>query len=174
MEISEAIKFLESRIGDPKQGLPEEIFLFVSRLTPLVNVDLLIRDEKGRTLLAWRDDQYAGTGWHLPGGILRAKERMETRLRKVAAAEVGAEVEFDPVPLAINQMIGKNDTRGHFISILYQCFLSGRFVPENRGLKAADQGFLRWHETCPDDLIKVHEIYRKMMESPAKQQRRRS
>jgi hypothetical protein len=36
------IEALEAAIGDPRRGLPEEIFRFVSRITPLINVDLLI------------------------------------------------------------------------------------------------------------------------------------
>lgn len=39
----------------PEQGLPEELFPFVSQITPLVNVDLLIRDPQCGVLLTWRE-----------------------------------------------------------------------------------------------------------------------
>ncbi len=158
MNIHQAIQFLDKQIRKPSLGLPEEVFLFVSRVTPMVNVDLLIKDEKGRTLLSWRDDQYAGTGWHLPGGILRFKESLETRVIKVAEKEIGVAVKFDPVPITINQTICPHNTRGHFISILYQCFLSGKFIP-NTGLKKKTIGYLQWHDSCPINLVKVHKIY---------------
>ena len=161
MKIREAIQYLEQQIANPRQGLPEDIFLFISRLTPLVNVDLLVKDERGRTLLGWRVDQYAGAGWHLPGGIVRYKEKMEDRVQKVAETEMGAAVEFNPVPLAINQIVCDHDTRGHFISHLYQCFLSGKYIPKNAGLTNMDNGYLEWHDACPANLVKVHEIYRK-------------
>ena len=35
-----------------KAGLPDEVFTYISTVTPLVNVDLLIRNDKGETLLA--------------------------------------------------------------------------------------------------------------------------
>jgi hypothetical protein len=36
--------------GEKSQGdLPEDLFLFISRLVPMVNVDLLIKDSKNRT-----------------------------------------------------------------------------------------------------------------------------
>jgi ADP-ribose pyrophosphatase YjhB (NUDIX family) len=130
-------------------------------MIPMVNVDLLIKDETGRTLLSWRDDQYAGTGWHIPGGIVRFKENLEERLLKVAETEIGAPVEFEAVPIAINQLFCDFDTRGHFISILYRCFLSNKFVPKNTGLSNKDPGYLKWHNSCPANLIKMHEIYRK-------------
>ena len=127
----------------------------------MVNVDLLIKDENGRTLLSWRDDQFASAGWHLPGGIVRFKEKLEDRLLKVAEKEIGATVEFDPVPIAINQIICDHNTRGHFISHLYRCFLAGKYIPENAGLTNKDRGYLAWHDTCPANLVTVHEIYRK-------------
>ena len=63
MELQKKIKVLEFLIKDPKKGLGEEIFLFVSRITPLINVDLLIKNEKGQTLLTWRDDIYYWRHW---------------------------------------------------------------------------------------------------------------
>lgn len=160
MDINEAIKSLEKHILNPSLGLPEEVFLFISRMTPLINVDLLIKDEDGRTLLSWRDDEYC-KGWHIPGGIVRFKENFETRLQKVAEKEIGTMVKFDAVPIAINQVICNHDTRGHFISILYKCFLSGKYALKNKGLKEGDKGYLMWHDSCPVNLVKVHEIYKK-------------
>lgn len=163
MNITEAIKFLEEQIGNPNAGLPEEIFLFISRLTPMINVDLFIKDEKGRTLLAWRDDLLCGPGWHIPGGIIRFKERLETRIKKVMETEIGVEIEFDSKPIAINQIILDRDTRGHGISILYKCFLPSNFIPKNKNLAETDVGYLKWHDSCPENLIKSHDIYKKFI-----------
>ena len=55
MNINNAIEFLDNKITNPKEGLPDEIFYYLSRITPLINVDLLIKDENGRTLLSWRN-----------------------------------------------------------------------------------------------------------------------
>lgn len=160
MNITNAIEVLDKQVPNPSEGLPDELFLFISRITPIVNVDLLIRDENGRTLLAWRNDQYTGEGWHLPGGIIRFKETMKERLEKVAKKEIGAKVEFEPKPIAINEIILSKKTRGHFISFLFKCYLSKSFIPENKGLKETDAGYLKWHKSCPDNLLKVHKIYR--------------
>ncbi len=161
MTPEEAIAILDQDIDDPAKGLSDEIFYFISRTTPLVNVDLLIKDESGRTLLAWRDDKYSGTGWHVPGGIVRYKETFEARVEKVAETEIGAPVRFEADPIAINQLIHhENENRGHFISILYRCFLAGSFVPKNTGLRPMDPGYLMWHEKRPDNMIIYHDIYK--------------
>lgn len=162
ISISDAIEAIDKQVVDPLDGLPDEVFFYISRMTPLVNVDLLIKDEKGRTLLSWRDDQYAGKGWHVPGGIVRFRETLETRVGKVAETEIGTNIDFDPTPIAINQLIHSNRAnRGHFISILYKCFLSYMFIPQNKELSMEDNGYLMWHNGCPDNLIKVHSIYKK-------------
>ena len=161
MNIADAVRVLEENVPNPSAGLPEELFLYISRTTPLVNVDLLIKDEMGRTLLSWRNDEYAGKGWHVPGGIVRLKETLEARARNVCVTEIGAKVSFEPAPLAIHQFIHpERSIRSHFISILFKGFLPSGFVPSNKGLLNGDRGYLLWHDGCPENLIKAHEIYR--------------
>jgi colanic acid biosynthesis protein WcaH len=162
MEREELVSALESLMPDPSQGLPEDVFLFVSRVTPLVNVDLLIQDAGRRTLLTWRDDGLSPAGWHVPGGIIRYKETAAARILEVARGELQAEVAFDPVPLAINELIHPTQrTRGHFISLLYRCRLtttlaeSSRFQPGNPIRDA-----WMWHAAFPEEMIPAHGIYR--------------
>jgi len=162
MDIKEAINFLDEQIKDPKKGLPKEIFHFISKLTPLPNVELIINDEKGRILLSWRDDIH-GRGWHVPGGIIRFKEKIEHRIEKVAEIEIGTNVRFDPEPLAIKELICEHDIRGHFIAFIYKCYLPENFVINNKGKKENEPGFLRWHDSCPKNLIKCQEDYKEFM-----------
>ena len=164
MKINKIIEQLEALILDPKSGLPKEVFHLISRLTPLVNVDLLIKDKNNRTLLAWRDDQFAGKGWHIPGGIVRYKETLETRISKVAENEIGASLNFNSVPIAMNQVLCKHQTRGHFISFLYECWFDSPFVPTNNTLSPDDPGYLQWHNHCPENMVKVHEMYRSFID----------
>ena len=158
--LEQAIALIESHIADAKTGLPFPVFELVSRLTPMVNVDLLIKDKNNRILLAWRDDQFAGQGWHIPGGIVRFKETLDNRIQQVALREIGQQVDYVPEPITMNQVICKHETRGHFISLLYACSIDENFVPDNKNLTPADPGFLVWHDHCPDNLVRVHEMYR--------------
>lgn len=165
MNTESAIATIIAATKDPSLGLPDQVFYYISQTTPLINVDLLIRDENGRVLLSWRDDQHTGRGWHLPGGIVRFKETIARRIAKVAKTEIGTAVDFDAHPVAIHQMIHKSrDIRGHFISFLYNCFLAGDFVPANIGLFPGNAGFLAWHEICPHDLLPVHNVYRQYID----------
>ena len=75
-------KVLE-HVNNAKDGLPTDVFYFVSQLTPLINVDLLVKNKSGQVLLTWRDDRFYGPAWHIPGGIIRFKEKIEDRIEKV-------------------------------------------------------------------------------------------
>jgi ADP-ribose pyrophosphatase YjhB (NUDIX family) len=142
--------------------LPEELFLFVSRLTPLICVDLLIKDDQDRTLFTWRDDEIFGRGWHLPGGVIRHNERFEDRISKVGQLELGAELEYETVPLQYIQDIDPiKRNRGHFIAFLYSCRLVSEADPSRQYLNGTPQvGEWAWFSDAPAPLLKVHEVYR--------------
>lgn len=164
MNLKIALEGIKNYILDPKVGLPEEIFLFITQLTPMVNVDLLIKNKQGQVLLAWRDDEFCGKGWHIPGGIVRIKERFHERIEKVAEEEIGCRVTYNPTPIAINELINNQVTRGHFISFLYECYVPDNFIIDNKALKNKDVGFIKWHDYYPHNMINVHKIYRKYFE----------
>lgn len=163
MDLRQLIAALEAQIGNPRQGLPDEVFQFVSRLTPMINVDLLVKNSENETLLTWRDDAYYGPGWHVPGGIVRFKEPLANRIEIVARKELGTSVTFDPAPLAVNELMAAGrDTRGHFISLLYACCLAGQPDPSLACRSDGPRnGEWAWHAVCPANLIGQHEVYRK-------------
>jgi len=165
LEIKKIIDLLESLIKNPSEGLPEDIFLFVSSITPIINVDLLIKNDPNHTLLTWRDDGYYPPGWHIPGGIVRYKETISDRINVVAVSELGAEIKFEKEPLAINEVIHPSRrVRGHFISLLYECTLMSSLDKNLKYEKGIPKpGEWAWHSKCPNDIISVHEMYRKFI-----------
>lgn len=164
-ELASALAVLEKTVPNPSQGLPDLIFYYISRTTPLVNVDLLVQDPTRGTLLSWRDDTYSGRGWHVPGGIIRHQEKIEDRIRHVARLELRAEVSFDPAPLAINEIITREQRdRSHFISLLYRCRLKAGCEDVDQLLQPGMPGYLQWHTEPPANMISWHEIYRGYLE----------
>lgn len=162
--IKTAINFLESLIKNPTKGLPDEIFAFVSTITPLVNVDLLIKNKKNQTLLTWRNDGYNPAGWHIPGGIMRYKETIADRLSAVAANELGVNIRFKKDPLAVGEIMTSRKFRGHAISLLYECTLTTSPIKDLEYKKGTPKsGEWAWHNKCPDNILSVQEIYRKFI-----------
>jgi colanic acid biosynthesis protein WcaH len=162
-DLASILATIDGLVADPRAGLPEAVFVFVTTLTPLVNVDLLIQDDAGRTLLTWRDDAFYGPGWHLPGGVIRFQETAAERLRAVARLELGVDVESDPAPAAVHELIdaGRRE-RGHSIALLYRCRLLASLSEARRASSSPprpDQW--AWHEGCPQNLIAEHRVYQR-------------
>jgi ADP-ribose pyrophosphatase YjhB (NUDIX family) len=160
--MNKIISLLESSIADPKKGLPDEIFYFVGRLTPYINVDLLVKDVNNKIFFSWRDDCYTGKGWHLPGGIIRYKETIEKRIIAVARNEIGISLISFKGPVEVNEVIDYNSKeRAHFISLLFICkadFESSLYM-ENLVKNDADKYLLS--SKSPENLLSNHKIYEK-------------
>jgi hypothetical protein len=147
------------RIPNPSNGLPADVFNFILKVTPVINVDLLVRDAANRVLFSWREDEW-GVGWHIPGGIIRFKELYEHRITAVARLELGTTVTAESMPCKILQLL--DEGRGHFLSLLFRCRLSGE--PGENGLvkmrvnqpRPTD---LDWIEGIPDPLYPAHRGY---------------
>lgn len=175
MDIQSVLKYLDSAVGDPSKGLPEEVFRFASSIVPMINVDLLIKNEKGETLLTWREDEFYPSGWHIPGGIIRYKETASERIMAVASNELGVSVFHSDTPLAISELIMKEPSwrvRGHFISFLYDCKLLGEpsVSRTDKGV-APKPGEWDWHGNCPENLYAAQEIYRKYISGTIKKEK---
>ena len=160
--LTSKIAELEQNLQPDTNGLPEEVFLFVGRHTPIVCVELIIRDDVHGTLLTWRDDAHFGRGWHVPGGVIRFRESRDERIQAVARSEVGTEVDVDPSPLAIQEYLNFTvPDRSHQWSFLMRCTLRGQ--PDDR-LRCRDEdspraGEWMWHRSVPPDLLAIHRSY---------------
>ena len=118
----------------------------------------------------WREDPICGCGWHIPGGIIRFKESIGERLQKTAQIELGTEILFNLEPMAINEIILTQTVRGHFISLLYHCFLPENFpcIPVADPEKPYRAGDICWHSACPRQWVMGQEnIYRSLFRLPA-------
>lgn len=71
----------------------EELFLTIVDSTPLVSIDLVIRNEQGLVLLGKRMNRPAQGYWFVPGGRIRKNELVQDALKRIAKAELGVMLE---------------------------------------------------------------------------------
>lgn len=156
---------------NPENGLGEELFLTVSSLVPIVNVDLLVFNEKGQFILRWRDDPYCGTGWHVPGGCIRFKETSADRISIVAQKELGInDIKFDAEPIKVFEIInhehreiGNQNERGHFITLVYKCYAPGDFIIEKQPYRDGEVGFMQWFDHLPENMLSIQSCYKEII-----------
>jgi len=158
-KINKSINTLEKFVNDPKKGLPTNMFYFIGRMTPYINVDLLIYSKIYGTLLTWREDPHTGNGWHIPGGIIRFKEKIERRIFKVGKTELGINISKFEGPIEINQIINNNKERSHFISLLYNCKLNRKELKKLLVI-CKKNNKIKFFKKPPKNLLRFHNIYK--------------
>ncbi len=166
-ESRHAVNMLRGLNLDATEGLDEELFLLVSSLVPLPNIDMLIVNGEGQILLSYRDDEYYGQSWHIPGGCLRFYETFEHCIIETSKREIGCAVRFDETPLSVKDVIrGPNENqphpneRGHNVAILYRCYLPDGFIIDNKDKKLSDNGYLKWFDRLPDNFMDIQYIFK--------------
>lgn len=168
-ELITTIRDQLSRLGiSARTGLGTDLFNFVSSLTPIVNVDLLVYNTKGQFLLTWRNDSHCGCGWHIPGGCIRFKETCEERIRKVAQKELGIpDIRFDKDPIKVFEIISyehrdieNQNERAHFITLVYKCDAPTDFFIDNQMIREGEVGYMAWFDHLPDNLLSIQSCYR--------------
>ncbi len=153
---------LLARLSGSSAELPPALFRFITEVVATSNIDLLVQDEKKRVLLAWREDAF-GTGWHVPGSIIRHREEIAHRIRACAKEEFGCDLVVAERPVALIQIF---DDRGHSVSLCYTAVLQG--APGQRVVKEGDTpqpGSLCWFDGVPGTLYPSHLIYRSVIEA---------
>jgi colanic acid biosynthesis protein WcaH len=132
--------------------IPDDVFEVVVSNAPLVSIDLLIKrkDEPYSYLLGRRNNEPAKGTWFVPGGIIRKGELFEDAFKRISAAEVGEELDFENTALyGVYQHLydkGKFDTQQHYIVIAVSVVMPSKWDPNV--LSADDQhGEFKWWKT---------------------------
>ncbi len=72
--------------------LDDSRFLAVVDATPLVSIDLIVRNAGGAILLGRRANRPAQGWWFVPGGRIQKNERVDSALRRISRREIGLEL----------------------------------------------------------------------------------
>ena len=158
----QTLEAILAKLSGPGAELPPVLFRFVTEIAATANVDLLVRDDEQRVLLAWREDAF-GAGWHVPGSIIRHREEILHRIAACAAEEFGCDLDVGEGPVALIQIF---DDRGHSVSLCFTAALRGE--PAQGVVQAGhtpQPGSLRWFGEVPDALYPSHLVYRSVIEA---------
>ncbi|WP_299735589.1 GDP-mannose mannosyl hydrolase [uncultured Endozoicomonas sp.] len=71
-----------------------ETFKKVVASTPLVSIDLIVRNNQEQVLLGLRNNRPAQGYWFVPGGRIQKDERLEDAFRRLVAVELGVDAEM--------------------------------------------------------------------------------
>lgn len=112
--------------------LPNETFKSVIQHTPLISIDLIVRNEQGEVLLGKRVNAPAKGYWFVPGGRVRKNETLDDAFVRLVHEELGIEsgvIRVDAKFLGVfehfyNDYVFGEDVGTHYIVLAYEIMQS--------------------------------------------------
>jgi colanic acid biosynthesis protein WcaH len=77
-----------------KSMLDDATFKTVIYSTPLISIDLVVRDSSGRVLLGQRLNRPAKGFWFVPGGRIRKDEALSSAFKRLTRNELGLDIDI--------------------------------------------------------------------------------
>lgn len=151
MEISESVINEIRNLSDGTGTLSYDLFLFFCRFKPNLCIEIIIQDPDKGTLLTWREDEVFGSGWHIPGGVIRYKETLEDRLKATAESELNANLLTYEYVETRELILDSVKERQHEVVMIYRCTIDSD--------TALDSKKMKWFKEMPVDIIEVHKGY---------------
>lgn len=74
------------------EKLDGETFRIVVENTPLVSIDLIVRNQQGKVLLGLRNNPPARDYWFVPGGRILKGEHIDSAIERISEEELGVRV----------------------------------------------------------------------------------
>jgi len=126
--------------------LPDKIFKSVIQHTPLISIDLIVRNEQGEVLLGKRVNAPAKGYWFVPGGRVRKNETLDDAFVRLVREELGIEsgiTRADTRFLGVfehfyDDCVFNDDVKTHYIVLAYEFDVNRKnvFLNANQHLKS--------------------------------------
>jgi len=131
--------------------------------TPLVSIDLIIRDPGGNLLMGLRTNEPAKGEWFVPGGRILKNEKVEDAFTRITKKELGKALNFEETRLlnVFNHIyqtnyLEKDDVNTHYVVLAYEIFAPKNQL--NALINSPDEQHkeLKWISLKDSDKMNVH------------------
>jgi colanic acid biosynthesis protein WcaH len=121
--------------------LTSDTFATVIDATPLVSIDLLVRNAQGQVLLGYRDNKPAQYTWFVPGGRVRKSETIAEAFARLVSVELGLVWPLDEAEFVgpyehmyLDNALNRENLTTHYVVLAYTFT-----VPAEQPLNLKDQ-----------------------------------
>ena len=85
----------DNNVATANAFLDDETFVKVLDSTPLISIDLIVRNAAGKVLLGLRTNKPAQGFWFVPGGRIFKNESIDKAFKRLTKTELGVELSID-------------------------------------------------------------------------------
>lgn len=148
-------------LAEGQSWLPDGVFATVIRHTPLVSMDLLVRDPVGHVLLGERLRRPARGSWFVPGGRIRKGEPLAAAFRRLCRDELGCDLSLADATFRgvyehhYDDHVFGDDFGTHYVVLAYELHLDLTLA----SLPGEQHGDYRWwrvEDLVSDTRVHVH------------------
>lgn len=140
--------------------LKKSDFKLIVQGTPLVSIDLIVRDTAGRILLGLRKNAPAKGFWFVPGGCVRKDESLDDAFLRIMTDELNQTVaRIDATFLGVYEHLYPDNTFGepgfgtHYIVLAYEVAIPDK----TRTLPDAQHSQYTW--MLPADILQAENVH---------------
>lgn len=118
--------------------LPADKFRSIIELTPLVSIDLVVKNAQGEYLLGLRTNRPAQNFWFVPGGRIQKGESLAVAFKRLTKQELGKELSIEQAKLLgpfdhfYDDCVFDSETSTHYIAIAYELIIDQPISPPDQ------------------------------------------
>ena len=115
--------------------LPLSVFSEVIKSTPLVSIDIVLRDSQKRYLLGLRNNPPAKGYWFVPGGRIFKNETISAAFTRICYSELGTMINISSASLIgifdhfYSDSFVSESVSTHYVAIGYEIDVQDDFLP---------------------------------------------
>lgn len=139
--------------------IDNNVFSQVIKITPLVSIDLIIKNHQSQVLLGKRNNSPAQNYWFVPGGRIRKNETFEQAFTRLTLQELGQSLSLkDAIFLApyqhfyIDSMFDEQIST-HYVVLAYQLIMSENLL----NLPFEQHHYYKWFDV--DELLSNQQVH---------------
>ncbi len=106
--------------------MQDQAFLKIIDATPLVSIDLILKNSAGEALLGKRLNRPAQGYWFVPGGRIRKNEEIANAIKRISSTELGIELSFSQMKLLggfdhiySDNYLGEEGVNTHYVVLAF-------------------------------------------------------
>ncbi|MGC6432329.1 MAG: GDP-mannose mannosyl hydrolase [Jejuia sp.] len=146
-------------------SLAKADFLNIIDKTPLISIDLVIRDASHSILMGLRTNEPAKGFWFTPGGRILKNETIQVAFHRISQKELGYQFNFEKARLlnAFNHIYDTNfdnapNINTHYVVLAYEIAVSQEQVEKLLESPDEQHTTLKWMSLEDEDITMVHPL----------------
>jgi colanic acid biosynthesis protein WcaH len=138
--------------------LEKELFSSIIENTPLISIDLIIKNSEGKVLLGKRINKPAKNSWFVPGGRIFKDEKIEDAFERITNDEIGKKYTIEKAKFKgvyqhfYNDNVFSDNFSTHYIVLGFELVIN-----EILSLGTIQHEKYKWFDI--EDLITHDEVY---------------